>query len=183
MVEADAVGRVGREQRRLLAGHQQLDLGGVGRIAAEQAVRTELVQLTRLRLRLGRRLGERLLTVFGGGAELAQNLVDRRLGLGQEGDDLADVQLGQDVLQELGVGARVVAAASPVQGLGEQPRLGVVERDHDDRRALVTELAQDPQAVVARQHLEAALDFRVRAGDQVLDDAEALDRAADLRQH
>jgi hypothetical protein len=48
MVDRDAVGRVGRQKRRPLAGHQQLDVGGFGRVAAQQAVRPKLVQLARL---------------------------------------------------------------------------------------------------------------------------------------
>ena len=44
----------------------------------------------------------------------------------------------------------------------------------------MAELAQDPEAMVTGDDLERALLRWVRPGDQVLDDAEALDRAADL---
>jgi len=44
----------------------------------------------------------------------------------------------------------------------------------------VPELAKDPDAMVAGEELERARLLGVGTGDEVLDDAEALDRAADL---
>src|SRR5207248_2485915 len=79
-------------------------------------------------------------------------------------------------------GPRVVLAAGSVQVLGEQACLGVVELNYDNRRALAAELMKDPQPVIPREDLERSRAFRVRAGDEVLDDPEELDRAPDLRQ-
>ena len=47
---------------------------------------------------------------------------------------------------------------------------------------LVTQLAQQPQPVIPRQHLKAARLCWMRSGDEVLDHAELLQRTPQLRQ-
>ena len=51
----DAVGRIGREQRGLLAGHQARDVLGLRRVAAEEPVVAEHPEVARLRDGIDRR--------------------------------------------------------------------------------------------------------------------------------
>ena len=76
--------------------------------------------------------------------------------------------------------AIAVAAAGAVQGLREQARPRIVELDDHHRRDHQAQLAEQAQAVVAGDHLEAVRLPRLRSRDQVLDHSELADRAADL---
>lgn len=87
------VGRTGKEQRRTLARYQRGDHGRVGRVAADQTVRTQLPDVTRLADRSHRRIRDILILGFA---------IRRILIIGTLGLFNIAKQVGQFLIAEAG---------------------------------------------------------------------------------
>ena len=172
-VVVHAIGRVGDHQVRAHAAEQPGHVVGVGGVAAEQPVRTEMPEVARAADGIGRRLGRRLLAVLRRAAR--QQRIQRgpvEAEVTRVDAELAQVRQLQP--QQLPVPARLLGEPVVGKDVGPLLRVGeVTELDHRHR--------SQPQ-LARRQHAPMPRDDAVRAVDEHrVVEPELPDRARDQR--